>query len=59
MTAEHAGSLPPSAIAMRLATAYIASQAVSVATKLGIPDLLGDGAMTGGEIAQATGPRPK
>jgi len=52
---EQAHRQPPSAVAMRLATAYIASQAVNAATKLGIPDLLGDDAVTAVEIAQATG----
>ena len=52
---ERPRPLPPSAIAVRLVTAYAASQAVNVATQLGIADLLGKGAMASGEIAQATG----
>jgi len=55
MNVEQAYREPPSAAAMRLATGYVASQAVNVASKSGIPDLLGDGAMTAVEIAQATG----
>ena len=52
---NHQARPPPTAIAARLAMAYIASQAVNVAIKLGLADLLGKGAMTSGEIAQATG----
>ncbi|MEX0852219.1 MAG: methyltransferase, partial [Bauldia sp.] len=48
----------PSAVAMRLVTAYQASQAVTVAARLGIPDLLGEGPMTSGEIARATATQP-
>src|SRR5262245_13121719 len=50
--------LPPSAVAMGLATAYQASQAVIVATSLGIPDLLGKGGISSAEIALKTGTRP-
>lgn len=50
--------VPPSAIAARLAMAYIASQAVSVATKLGVVDVLSKGALTSREIAQATHTEP-
>lgn len=46
---------PPHVTALRLASAYQASQAVHVATRLGIPDLLGESARTAGEISQATG----
>ena len=55
MTEEQLGHLPPSMVATRLATGYIASQAVNVACKLRIPDLLGNGAATAAEIARATG----
>ena len=58
MLAAQVCPLPPSAIAMRLATGYIASQAVNVACKLRVPDVLGDGTATAGEIARATGARP-
>ena len=37
---------------------YIASQAMIVATKLGIADLLGKGALTSGEIARSTETQP-
>jgi O-methyltransferase domain/Dimerisation domain len=50
--------VPPSALAGRLAMGYIASQAVSVATKLGVADVLGKGALTSREIARATQTQP-
>jgi orsellinic acid C3-O-methyltransferase len=53
--AEQTFRLPPSVAAMRIATAYIASQAINVACQLRIPDVLGNGAATAGEIARATG----
>ena len=40
---------------MRVATGYQAAQAIFVATKLGVPDLLHDGAKSTGVLAQATG----
>lgn len=49
---------PPPAIALALAKAYQASQALIVAVKLGIPDVLGNGAMKSAEIAQETGSQP-
>jgi ubiquinone/menaquinone biosynthesis C-methylase UbiE len=55
---EQAHLVPPPAIALGLATAYQASQALIVAVKLGIPDVLGKGAMRSAEIAQETGSRP-
>jgi hypothetical protein len=51
-------TIPAAGIAMRLATAYQASQALAVATRFGIPDLLGQGSMTSSEIAQAIGAQP-
>jgi hypothetical protein len=48
-------SLPPPIAALRLVSAYQAAQAVYVATRLGVPDLLGNGPLSSGEIAQATG----
>jgi precorrin-6B methylase 2 len=42
------------AAAMRLISAAWESQCVRVAVELGIPDLLGDGPMTGAELAAAT-----
>jgi len=49
----------PQAVAAWLAMAYRGSQAVISATKLGVPDVLGKGAMTSGEVAQATGTKPE
>jgi SAM-dependent methyltransferase len=53
--AEQTFRLPPSVAATRIATAYIASQAVNAACQLRIPDVLGNGAATAEEIARATG----
>jgi orsellinic acid C2-O-methyltransferase len=53
--AEQTCRLPPSTVATRIATAYMASQAVNAACELRIPDILGSGAATAGEVAQATG----
>ena len=50
---------PPSVIAARLGMAYIASQAVNAATKLGVADVLGKGPLTFDEIAQATQTQPR
>ena len=49
---------PPSAIAARLGMAYMASQAVNAATKLGVADVLSKGALTFDDIAQATKTHP-
>src|SRR5262249_41150084 len=46
---------PPQAIAIQLSRAFQMSRAVHVAAKLGVPDVLGSGAKTFVEIAQATG----
>ena len=51
---EQSRSSPASAIATRLAMGYIASQAISVATRLGIADLLSKGALTSSEISRST-----
>lgn len=51
-------AIPPAALAVRLATSYQASQALIVAAKLGIPDLLGAGALGSEEIARATETNP-
>lgn len=51
-------AVPPPVVALGLATAYQASQALIVAVKLGIPEVLGKGAMTSAEIARETGSRP-
>ena len=55
---EPSRASPPSAIPARLPMGYIASQAVCVATKLGIAVLLSKGALTSSEIAQSTEKRP-
>jgi Dimerisation domain len=55
---EQLRSSPPSAVATRLAMGYIASQALIVATKLGIADLLSKGALTSSEIARSTETQP-
>lgn len=55
---EQLRSSPPSATATRLAMGYIASQAMIVATKLGIADLLSKGALTSSEIARSTETQP-
>ncbi len=39
----------------RLITGYRASQAVGLAVELAVPDRVAEGAMTAGELAQATG----
>ena len=44
--------------AIRLALAYQASRALYVATELGIPDLLGDGNKTSGDLAKETRTHP-
>jgi hypothetical protein len=50
--------VPPPAIALGVATAYQASQALIVAVKLGIPDVLDKGAMSSVEIANKIGTQP-
>ena len=45
----------PAAEVLRLATAYQASRALYVATKLGVPDLLADGPGSAEDLAAATG----
>jgi SAM-dependent methyltransferase len=55
---QPARGAPPSAVAARLAMAYMASQAVHAAVKLGVADVLSKGALTFGEIAQATQAQP-
>jgi hypothetical protein len=47
--------LPPTAAVLRIATGYQASQALYVATRLGIPDLLAGAGKTADELAAATG----
>jgi hypothetical protein len=51
--------VPPPAIALGLATAYQASRALIVAVKLGIPNVLRNGAMRSADIARETGSQPE
>ena len=48
------GQLSPPAMAAWLTMAYRGSQAVIAATKLGVPDALGQGPLTSAEVAEAT-----
>jgi hypothetical protein len=49
---------PPQAVAAWLAVLYRGSQATIAATRLGVPDALGEGARTSAEVAEATGTSP-
>jgi methyltransferase family protein len=49
----------PAPVIFRMATAYWASQAIYVAAKLGIADVLGDRPKSGDEIASAIGANSK
>ena len=49
------GQLPPPIVLMQMATGYVISQALYVAAKLKIADLLKDGPRTSTELAQAAG----
>jgi hypothetical protein len=49
------GQLPPPIVLMQMATGYIVSQALYVAAKLQVADLLKDGPRTSEELAQAAG----
>ena len=48
----------PAAAAIQLALGYQVAHAIYVATRLGVPDLLGAGISAGCEIAGRTGTRP-
>lgn len=50
-----AGAAPPPAILLQMMTGYWGSQALYVAAKLGIADLLADGPVDSAELATATG----
>ena len=54
MKAAHRESPPPSAV-FPLITAYMTSQVIYVAARLGIAELLQDGAKSGNELARAMG----
>ena len=47
--------LPPQAVVLQMAMSALISQALGVAAKLGIADVLNDGPKTAAEIAVATG----
>ena len=49
---------PPAAALLQMATGHMVSQAIYVATKLGIPDLLTDGPRSCEELAVAVGASP-
>jgi hypothetical protein len=51
-------SLPPSAVLMQMVSGYRASQALYVAAKLGIADLLKDGPKSSDELAEAAHAHP-
>jgi len=53
-SATDAAALPPPAILLQLMTGYQRAQAVYVAAKLGVPDLLADGPRPVEELAAAT-----
>lgn len=59
MDEERSGAQPPAAVAAWLAMAYRGSQAMITATKLGVPDALGDSARTSTEVAGTTGTNPE
>jgi len=48
-------AMPPQAVLIQMLFGFIVSQAISVAAKLRIPDLLAGGAKTADEIAEETG----
>jgi SAM-dependent methyltransferase len=47
--------LPPHLVLLRMLGGYRISEAIYVAAKLGLADLLGDGSRSSGELAKATG----
>src|SRR5262245_9110368 len=53
--AAQATEVPPSAALLQMVTGYWVSQAIYVAAKLGIADLLKDGPKNDDELSQATG----
>jgi Dimerisation domain len=57
-TTLNASASPSPAVILEMATAYWRSQAVYVAAKLGLADLLKQGPMTCAALAQATHTHP-
>jgi hypothetical protein len=51
--------LPPSLVLRRLVTGYQVTQAIHVAAKLGLADLLADGPRSSDDLAAATGTHPE
>jgi hypothetical protein len=58
-TDERVNKMDPAPVVFRMATAYWASQAIYVAAKLGVADVLGENSKSGDEIASATGANSK
>jgi hypothetical protein len=58
-TDERVNQMGPAPMVFRMATAYWASQAIYVAAKLGVADLLGEGSKSNDEIASAIGANSK
>ena len=52
---QGAGGMPPQVKMLQMMNAYRLTQSISVAAKLGIADLVADGAKSSEELAQATG----
>lgn len=59
MLLAHLKTMPPKQAILQLSTSHWLAQAVAVATRFGIPDLLKDGPKSTEELAQATGTRPE
>lgn len=57
-TVETVGQTPPPIALMEMATGHFVSQAVYVAAKLGLADLVADGGKTAEELAAAAGANP-
>jgi hypothetical protein len=51
--------VPPAAQLMQMIFGFVTTQAISVAARLSLADLLNDGAKTADELAQATGTQPR
>jgi hypothetical protein len=58
-TDDRVNQMGPGPIVFRMATAYWASQAIYVAAKLGLPDVLGEGSKSNDEIGSAIGANSK
>jgi hypothetical protein len=58
ITGREQAEISPDRIAIRLLTGMWAMQAAASAARLGIPDIIGDGAKTPDEVAKAAGTHP-